>query len=438
MKKVLLFFCALGFFGIHAQNTPTEIQQKMLKLAKIAKPQNRQIDARGGEICTPDSTISFQNNSATDSSIIGKTLFEYNAANQVTHRKFYQIDDFSGVLLATTEDFYQYNPNGALVYNLAKFVNYVTNNLDTDRVNYYFPRGTSSTLLDSEVLWTVDFNTLLLIRTSKTSYFYDANDLPAQIIDYIYDNSAGWILNSKTEYNYNSKSQPILTVNSNWDDPNWVLNSKYEFSYDANDSLTLFLGTNLVDSMPTSQATYEYDLALHTTKFTLEFWDATAGDWQFFVYNISDYDNQNRLESQENFFDYPGFLTGGERHIFHYPSTSDCVSFTDDFVTSDGNNWVDFGNTYYYYNGSIISTNSLVINDLSVLISPNPFVEKFNIDAPNGSQIEVFSAAGKRMLELRASDHLTEIDGTNLPNGAYFISIKNAGRVVTKLVTKMD
>ena len=89
--------------------------------------------------------------------------------------------------------------------------------------------------------------------------------------------------------------------------------------------------------------------------------------------------------------------------------------------------------------GKSAATPTNNISDESIKVYPNPFVESFNIDMPDGGfeSISIFDVLGKQVYFQVISDKLLTIGlHPNLPSGTYFVELNGAKGKITKVVNK--
>ena len=82
--------------------------------------------------------------------------------------------------------------------------------------------------------------------------------------------------------------------------------------------------------------------------------------------------------------------------------------------------------------------NSLVFDENSIKITPNPFSDKILVQTPSGAAFELTDAYGKLYdFTVSKSAGIYEIHTAALAPGVYFLRIETAGKVYLKKVVKL-
>jgi hypothetical protein len=432
MKKNFTFtFLLLGFFTINAQTSFNEIKQNLLKKHHFPNFSKTNTTDRGAALCLPDSTISFQlDSTGLDSSISAKSYFTYNVNGDIIKQTNYQLN-FDNVLELSNETISSYNAQNVLINDEY----YTSNNnggLELSSVTKYYPKGTSTTLLDSTVYWDVSFG--VLDRSTKEVNTYNAAGNITQQIIYTWISGTGWEFSEKVELEYSPTGKNTKFTDFIWNDPNWDATTETVSTYDGLDSLTQQLSTDLVTNQPSERISFTYDVANKSQNAILENWNGT--EWVFTLSVFIDLSASNQIEQTDFFIDFEGFFKFGSRNVFIFPNGNNCASFSNDYFTEDNEVWTYIGRTFYYYNGSLIPTNALTNNDLDLSATPNPFSDNLLIKTEIGSNVKVFSTTGSLFLERKSTDENTVLNTENLPIGAYFIVVNKNGKSDRKLVVK--
>jgi hypothetical protein len=274
MKKTITITCLLlSIFALNAQISFKEIQQKLPKQYQKLNFLKANVTDRGAAVCLPDSVITYGlADNGVDSIVSGKTFNTYNANGDLTKQTVYELNDVD-VLIFMTENVFTYNAQNVLI-NDEQFTLDFNNELILNNCTKYYPKGNSTTELDSTVTFEASLGQFN--RTDKTENTYDATGLLTKTTSYEWDESTGWIPTNKQEFTYSANNKPISFIDFEWNDPNWDAITQTDYTYDALDSLTQFVSTDLSTNQPSTRAVFTYNTAENTINTTIEFWDGAA------------------------------------------------------------------------------------------------------------------------------------------------------------------
>jgi Secretion system C-terminal sorting domain len=428
---ITISYFFLGFIALNAQTSLVKTKQDLLKKYHFQPESKANAIDRGDVVCHPDSSISYLlNENGVDSTVSGKSYFQYNTNGDLLKQTNYELNN-DDVLVVTTKNIFTYNAQNVLINEEGYTLN-SSDELTLNNVTKYFPKGTSTTLLDSTVTWTTSFG--ILDRNSKEEPTYNAMGNITQQITYNWTQT-GWEFSMKIEYEYSpTTGKPLSTTNYEWNGLDWTPLSMANYEYDALDSLTQILTTDLMTNQPSDRLLFVYNTAQNSQTLTLDLWDGAA--WVLLFYNFVDLSATNQVEQVDQFIDFPGFFTFGTRLINIFPAGSDCLGFSNVYLTEDNETWVYAGRTFYYYNGSVIPTNSLINNKLELTTTPNPFSDNLIVTTEISSDIKVYNTTGMLLLESKSANETTVLSTEQLPIGAYFIVVSKNGKSERKLVAK--
>jgi hypothetical protein len=438
--RILSLFVTIFFLGqsIFAQTMHPEVQKVMQKyqstLLKVPMAQGTQ--ERGNAACTPDSTVLFDNFTyAPDSFSVTKVLFQYDSKGNEIKRTTLQREEptdafeVSGIISNT------YNAQNVLIKREEEVLD-AGNNLILAVRNEYYPKGTSTILLDSTVNWGIDQQTEEFGKISRViNQYQPTGEIIGNTTD-LYDELSGWVTARRTTTTLNALKKPTLDFTEEWDGSMWFDYNKFEYKYDASDSLALILETDLVSAQPVFRSRYVYDIA---EKRTTNFADLyQGGTWVNAITSITDLDALNRLEFVEFEIDFQPFLVSGQRSAYFYNGTSECPSFELISVSEDAVNYIEIGPNYYYYKGSIIN----ILNPEVTLaeVAPNPVANQgLRVASEVGSRMELFNALGQLVLAQEATATQSILPTAQLDFGTYFLKIRTAsGAMQTAQVVKVN
>ncbi len=117
-----------------------------------------------------------------------------------------------------------------------------------------------------------------------------------------------------------------------------------------------------------------------------------------------------------------------EIHLADYIEITDQMSIR--FIGSDDNpgHVIDISlDKFHVYDAAIPSTNKNIVEDASVIVSPNPFNEVFNITSKDQkiTNIKIYNSVGQIILNKNYNDYSIDVNLENRLNGLYYIELQN-------------
>jgi Secretion system C-terminal sorting domain len=435
MKKSILF--SLGLImsqALSAQEMPKLVEQ-MLQEHNLSKslPQSTSgsVQERGTIDCKPDSIVSFfQDGLLQDSVIMSRLIFLYDSRGNRIKSTLCHRQLVTDPLELLAEVYYTYNSLDVLT----SYENQVTSSTFCITIRYdYYPKGNSTTLLDSIVEGSPR-GPGMLYRNNRYIPEYDAAGKETRYYRESYDPLLGWQNDSLRTFTYNAKDQITSQLLFDWNGSEYVPIESIEYRYDAVDSLVHILSTNLVKNKPFERSKTTYDLSDRLTTTINEF--STGGPWNY--YSTSKYQVDALKREILSELVRPG--TGGffgQRWEYFYSGNTSCISFIRSYSGEKGI-FQPVGPSYYYYKGKITDTKDLAIK--SAQCFPNPVQDQgLTVVAEQGSRVQLHNSLGQLVLEQETINEQSTLPTAQLHNGTYFLKIIGTnGKAQTAQVIKMD
>jgi Secretion system C-terminal sorting domain len=438
MKKTILFSIALILSQVlQAQQMPKQVEQILQKYNQSKSASHStsgSVQERGTIECKPDSLITFRKEFPTDSIIADRTLLLYDAKGNETKRTVFSREDVADPLKKTSVTNSTYNALNVLTREELEELN--TNGVlaFSERTDYY-PKGTSTTLLDSTVLWEENTTTGLAERVNRIVNQYTTTGEIVSMATDIYTQT-GWKKSELSTVTLNARKQPTKILEQEWDGSVYKSVTSSDYTYDAKDSLVLILATDLKTNEPTSRIKISYDVPNGSTSLIVELYDS-PGVWTPAVTAKTRIDALKRFISTETFTSIFG-INFGERQEYFYSGNTNCISFIRNYFSEDGVAYLPIGPTYYYYKGKITDTKDLAVK--SAQYFPNPVQDQgLTVVAEQGSRVQLHNSLGQLVLEQETINEQSTLPTAQLNNGTYFLKVIDTnGKVQTAQVIKMD
>ncbi len=264
--------------------------------------------------------------------------------------------------------------------------------------------------------------------SQKTLYAYDVNgNLIQETYEWWYDDYDLWtpITNKRVDYTYDA-DQKVTQIF--YLQPDWILGPGTvvrDYIYDQNDRLIQIFSTynNPTPESYFKNIEYTYDAFDNIVRDTSSYWEPTyTNDFEY------DEANEYIYNNDINFDDLALPYEFSELYYKHKRVGKNTTKFGDRLERS----------TYYYSDGSctIVSTNNIQDNELSV--SPNPTSDfiVFDIDDPAYTRVEFYDTQG-RLISNQQLPADKKLHVGHFPKGIYFYhlykgEINHSGKIIIK------
>ena len=286
-----------------------------------------------------------------------KWINTYNEFNQITQYYGYEFDTLTNSWKNMTKMIAQFDGNNRV--NIEDF--------------WYWPPNDTN--------WTY---------STQTNYTYE-NDLVKQMEDFFWDPGSNTLKGYfKSLFNYDSQGNIIENVDST------KFNMETEYSPDYLEK-NFYTGANIDSSF-------------------VYYWDDTNLTWISDWIQLFNYDDENRLISEDEY----ALL----------PDNSGTKSANGEAMFEKIYTWV------YKYEQAV--SNEILFRNNSISIYPNPAAETVNIriQNPNNCRLHVFNIQGKLMLNQKINSSVTSIPTQNFKSGAYIFRITNNGKTTSQTIIK--
>lgn len=364
------------------------------------------------------STIEFMGDDSL--SATSKRIFSYNQKNQLILEEFFYWDNTNANWSNTpsSRSTYAYNNGDSIVSILSEFKDSIGWKNSSKWENTY--DGNNNKIQELDYTWDTlsknwsnvgcqksTFTYQNTQRTSKTSFTWDVNQFKAS---------------SKWDYSYNSNGKLEIVINQIWDGVNsWHNSAKDSLLYNNNGQITEQYGFNFDEIKAKNWVlTYKY---LHTFNLTnlinqtiLTFWDTKSKSFPIDV-------NSREI-------------------TYNYNKYNDLSTIFDKRFDSITKQFVDYNETYFYYNPDTINSASIHSTEINEFtIYPNPFNDKIILKSTNGinqSNLFLTNNIGE-IIKIEMEKHENEITifTGNLSKGIYYLHLETNDDSHLKKIVKM-
>ena len=214
------------------------------------------------------------------------------------------------------------------------------------------------------------------LNMAKTNYFYGANGLPTNDMNYSWSGT-DWGDNTRTTYTYNSNNLLELALTENWDGNAWVDQYRYSYTYNGQNKVLTWMaeGYNAGVWEKSSLYTYTYT-GNNLTELLTQNWDGSAwvnyikttnefnglnlrtssvtqmwvaGAWLNISKSINTYNSNNLLSFELEQSWAASAWADKSRSTYTYNSNNKMeLNFTENYVS---NAWVNHSQVLYTYDG---------------------------------------------------------------------------------------
>lgn len=293
----------------------------------------------------------------------------------------------------------------------------------------------------------------------RSVYAYDENGRKAsELVQHLVENE--WVNITKEEYSYEANRTTVLAYK--WQEYEWEQSSKTDIFRNTegrNDyALNYSFDRSLQTWTPSLRSEWRYDKNGRLTEYLKEASGRVAASKARIIYNYGEDGLMNMEVYQRENPEDKSWLDNG---LYIYSTDNEgnktatsyyvaglrriCDGRTVSLFDSDGSlvrcNYYNGPNSssisaYCIYNYSNYDDKSLILNEKSLVVSPNPATDFFELvmdESFVGKTAGLYDSSGRRVKSLTISDKRTNVDVSGLSSGVYFL---NTGNVSKKIIIK--
>ncbi len=203
-----------------------------------------------------------------------KQIHHYNASKQLIKTDLWAFDEDAEGLIMAQSHIYAYTESGK-IKTISTMFNFGDEQIPFSKTEYSYD---GSDNLISEVISTLDFETLQLKNSSRNTYKHIAS---GKVSESVYESWEGgvWVKVDKTESQFNSAGDVTFEIYSVWNGTAWIENEKDEYLYGAtNFSDVVFPNFYILFGMEEGM---EYDVSLMFNKIItgMKYYELIDGSW---------------------------------------------------------------------------------------------------------------------------------------------------------------
>ncbi len=254
--------------------------------------------------------------------------------------------------------------------------------------------------------------------------------------------TTGWELESKKTWIYSGSPMLLNEYKTEiWDTslttPAWKNNTHTTYAYNANNLLTLKTNEQWSAGAwwPLSRVNFNYDASLQL----IEVYDENySGTWT--KHTRQTYAYSSGLLTQENHETWSGAWVPEQQLSYSYDAQQNNTYRLIENYT--GGSYAPYTQDFYYYASFTLGTASLVKEDLSVVVYPNPAQETLHLQwlskQAGNNQIRLFDMSGHcrlfRQEKVNTGTHESEIEVSALAAGYYILQLSNESGYENKMI----
>jgi hypothetical protein len=301
-----------------------------------------------------------------------------------------------------------------------------------------FPRGNSTELVDSFVVWAWDGQLGDYSRQLATAYVYDEHD---RILEGVTSVAfLGFPFYLRDYYTYTKDGLLVIILSFNDDGETQVPTGMRGYAYIGHTRVAEMelLPDGLGGFLPQTRWEYAYTgNGLQDTVTTFA-WDVEKANWREVRLDDSDYDAGNRLVAKTSFFRDEEGTAQRERLTYDYVQDQ-YLAFTASWTWDDDlADWQQLERTWYYYADLVSASPMPSPANQSLELSPNPTTGQVHVQlAGTHISVYVYTISGQLLRHVILAPDETMIDLSGLPVGIYQLRALSsegiyAGRVVVQ------
>ena len=371
-----------------------------------------------------DSTVLYANygQHATDSIPQSRNVYVY-PSPEVTVITESFFDGKSWITLSRTtliSDEY-----GRLVETFAQLYDAESGEYIPDSRLELFPRGTTSTLIDSFFIyaWSVEINDWK--RQLGTFNTFDAEDRLIESLSSMEFFDVPLLFLDRYTYHTDGKLSKVESFNLEAGDEIPAGQDEYGYTDGKVSSITTYVSDGIGGYSPQSRVEYTYtnfDMPENVESFEFDF---EKNDWKLYRVDGYAYDNEERVILKEE-------ITSNEQGIWvRHKNTFNYVQ--DEYLSRDGryyydNNaeaWILEEARYYFYNETVAVDPDAPGEVHALFIWPNPSTGIVQVKLPGKVSVQVYSLSGQLLKKFYLAPGERTLNLTALPAGLYQVRAKS-------------
>ncbi|MCC6461100.1 MAG: T9SS type A sorting domain-containing protein [Saprospiraceae bacterium] len=410
-----------------AQHAPQLLKQ-LQQLAQHA-PQNKVQDR--GDALLLDSTVTYFNYSANDSTPQFKSVFSY-PSDVLSVETTYA--NQSGQWQPYSRSAQHFDALGRTIRVLSETYHPTKAWIPESRLEVY-PHGDSQFQADSFIVsvWDTTATAWLLALQNSTSF--DNQDRPVVIFT-LFNEFLGQSFALLDELEYDANGDNHLTIQSLQDQGVWIPFTRIDLEYEQHREV-LQTSSLIIDeqtSFPQSRIETSYTPEGLTSVVKSFSFDPISGGWTLDETTGYLYDAQNRVISQVD--DIPS-VSDPERNWIQYDYVEgENLRFEAHYLWdfAGTNSWVVTDKTFYYYGNTTAGHEA--VNAGPLPLAPNPSTGLVRLPALNKGLVTVLNTQGQAVQPAQTQLQDGLLDLSNLPAGLYYISVQDGANRQTGALVK--